>query len=103
MQTLFESPLRAISSKDYLCSKSDSYYKSYTLRNFKSIPQIQKLPEAQIEAIEVVGRIFPFKTNNYVVDELIDWQDDVMGSRFVFNNPNSDSTCGCGNTFSIKK
>ncbi len=87
MQTLFESPLRAISSKNYPFSKSDSYYRAYTLRNFKSIPQIQKLTAAQIEAIEVVGRIFPFKTNNYVVDELIDWQRVPDDPIFVLNFP----------------
>ena len=45
------------------------------------IPQISKLTKDQIEAIEIVGRVLPFKTNNYVVDELIDWNnipDDPM-------------------------
>ncbi|MCE9539862.1 MAG: lysine 2,3-aminomutase [Bacteroidetes bacterium] len=46
---------------------------SFTLHNYKKIPQINKLTEAQIEAIEVVGNVLPFKTNNYVVNELIDW------------------------------
>ena len=31
----------------------------------------------------------------------IDWKSDYMGSRFIFNNPNSSSVCGCGSTFSI--
>ncbi len=48
-------------------------YKSFTLHNFKNIPQINKLPAEMIEAIEVVGRVLPFKSNNYVTDELIDW------------------------------
>jgi|TARA_B110000977_G_C11066665_1_gene488037 iron-sulfur cluster assembly accessory protein len=30
----------------------------------------------------------------------IDWKEDTMGSRFVFNNPNAESKCGCGATFS---
>ena len=30
----------------------------------------------------------------------IDWKDDKMGSRFVFKNPNANSMCGCGATFS---
>jgi KamA family protein len=47
--------------------------KTYTLRNYKSIPQITNLSDEMIEAIEVVGRVLPFKTNNYVIDELIDW------------------------------
>lgn len=46
---------------------------SYSLNNYKNIPQINKLSAEQLEAIEVVGNVLPFKTNNYVVDELIDW------------------------------
>ena len=30
----------------------------------------------------------------------IDWKEDTMGSRFVFANPNANSMCGCGATFS---
>ena len=48
-------------------------YHAYTLHNYKQIPQIQALTKDQLEAIEVVGRVLPFKSNNYVVEELIDW------------------------------
>jgi KamA family protein len=56
-------------------------YKSYALHNFKSIPQVANLSPELVEAIEVVGTVLPFKTNSYVVDELIDWEhvpDDPM-------------------------
>lgn len=46
---------------------------SYALHNYKNIEQIGKLSPEQIEAIEVVGNVLPFKTNNYVVNELINW------------------------------
>lgn len=53
---------------------SPKRYKVYTLKNFSQIPQIkQRLTSEQLEAIEVVGNVLPFKVNNYVVDELIDW------------------------------
>ena len=29
----------------------------------------------------------------------IDWEDDIMGQRFVFQNPNSSFQCGCGKSF----
>ncbi|MDP1800724.1 MAG: lysine 2,3-aminomutase [Bacteroidota bacterium] len=48
---------------------------SYSLHNYKNLPQIKKLSSEQLEAIEVVGNVLPFKTNNYVVDELINWND----------------------------
>lgn len=48
-------------------------YKAYTQRTFRDIPQIHRLAEPEIFAIEVVSQVLPFKTNNYVVEELIDW------------------------------
>lgn len=49
-----------------------THYRSYALHNFRNIPQIKQLSKELLEAIEVVGHVLPFKTNNYVVDELID-------------------------------
>ena len=48
-------------------------YKPYSLHNFRQIPQMAFLTEEQKLEIEVVGTVLPFKTDNYVVDELIDW------------------------------
>jgi L-lysine 2,3-aminomutase len=48
-------------------------YKAYTLSNIDDLLQARLLSEEQRFAIEVVGRVFPFKTNSYVVEELIDW------------------------------
>lgn len=48
-------------------------YKSYTLSNYRSIPQLSVLDKERISDIEVVGNVLPFKANNYVVEELIDW------------------------------
>jgi len=56
-------------------------YISYLLHNFKNIPQIKNLEQNYIDDIEIVGSVLPFKTNNYVVDNLIDWSrvpDDPM-------------------------
>lgn len=58
-----------------------SNYKTFTINNFRKIPQIERLSEQEKQAIEVVGNVLPFKTNNYVVDELIEWeyyQDDPL-------------------------
>ncbi len=48
-------------------------YKAYTLANFREIPQLAALSEDQKFAAEVVGSVLPFRTNRYVVEELIDW------------------------------
>lgn len=63
------------------------HLKSYTLYNYKDIPQITQLSDADIEAIEVVGRVLPFKTNNYVVEELIDWSKADTDPIFTLNFP----------------
>lgn len=36
----------------------------------------------------------------YLEGASIDYVDDVAGSRFVINNPNAKTTCGCGSSFS---
>jgi KamA family protein len=91
MQTFFESPLSSVLSRDYLNPKSiDKHYRSFTLRDFRQISQITRLSAEQIEAIEVVGSVLPFKTNNYVVDELIDWDNVPNDPIFILNFPQKE-------------
>jgi iron-sulfur cluster assembly protein len=40
------------------------------------------------------------KSYLYLNGTTIDFKDELMGRGFVFNNPNSTSTCGCGSSFS---
>jgi iron-sulfur cluster insertion protein len=37
----------------------------------------------------------------YLAGSTVDFQDELMESRFVINNPNSSGSCGCGSSFSI--
>jgi len=37
----------------------------------------------------------------YLVGAEIDYKDDLEGAQFVIKNPNSQSTCGCGSSFSM--
>ena len=37
----------------------------------------------------------------YLLGTTIDWTEDIMGSRFTFENPNASAKCGCGTTFSV--
>ncbi|SCU82979.1 LAMI_0C01574g1_1 [Lachancea mirantina] len=36
-----------------------------------------------------------------IVGSEMDWIDDTLSSRFVFKNPNSKGTCGCGESFMV--
>lgn len=48
-------------------------YKAYTIRNFRTIPQMKAIPEATKKEMEIVARVLPFKSNSYVVEQLINW------------------------------
>ena len=37
----------------------------------------------------------------YLQGAKIDYQEDITGSQFVIKNPNAQSTCGCGSSFSV--
>jgi KamA family protein len=65
-------------------------YRPYTLHNFHRIPQVQALPEDYRFAIEVVGHVLPFRTNNYVVEQLIDWDRVPDDPIFILNFPQAE-------------
>jgi iron-sulfur cluster insertion protein len=37
---------------------------------------------------------------DYLRDAIIRYKDDIMGSSFVIDNPQAQTTCGCGSSFS---
>ena len=61
--------------------------KSYTLHNFRQIQQISDLPEDKKFEMEVVGNVLPFKANNYVVEQLIDWNNIPDDPIYVLTFP----------------
>lgn len=62
-------------------------YQLYTAQNFRFIPQIDRLSEEQIFNIEVVSKVLPFKTNNYVMDQLVEWDDFMSDPLFRLTIP----------------
>jgi len=36
----------------------------------------------------------------YLMGAKIDYKEDLEGARFIINNPNAATTCGCGSSFS---
>ena len=48
-------------------------YEAITLKNWRSIPQIQALSADLQRDIDVVARVLPFKSNRFVIEQLIDW------------------------------
>lgn len=37
----------------------------------------------------------------FLADAVIDFSEELIGARFVINNPNATSSCGCGTSFSL--
>ena len=37
----------------------------------------------------------------YLIGSEVDYTEDLRGSQFVIRNPNAQSTCGCGSSFSV--
>tara|TARA_B110000014_G_C20126756_1_gene601123 strand:- start:3919 stop:4266 length:348 start_codon:yes stop_codon:yes gene_type:complete len=37
----------------------------------------------------------------YLTGSIIDYVEDISGSKFIIENPNAITTCGCGESFSI--
>ena len=69
---------------------SSDRYQAINLHNFEKLPQIQALPDEIIHDIHVVGRVLPFKSNRYVVDHLINWDDGVTDGMFRLTFPQRD-------------
>ena len=56
--------------------------------------------DTAIENSGVVLLVDPM-SYQYLEGAQIDFMEDLQGSRFVVSNPNAETTCGCGNSFSI--
>ncbi len=62
----------------------------YDSKHLESLPQLQKISNAERLAMKAVAQVLPFRSNNYVVEQLIDWQtvsDDPI-FRLTFPHPN---------------
>ncbi|MCV2883728.1 iron-sulfur cluster insertion protein ErpA [Aestuariibacter sp. AA17] len=56
--------------------------------------------DTTIEKNEVTLVIDPMSLQ-YLVGGEVDYIEGLEGSRFLVNNPNASTTCGCGSSFSI--
>ena len=56
--------------------------------------------DTQVTKASVTLLIDPMSLQ-YLTGAEIDYQDNVQGSQFVIKNPNAETTCGCGSSFSV--
>lgn len=71
-------------------SNNEMKYKAYQVHNFRTIPQLRILSEEEKLNIEVVGNVLPFKVNNYVIDELINWDNYLSDPIFRLTFPQKE-------------
>ena len=70
----------------------------YVIETAKSINEEDKTIE--FEGIKI---IVDKNSLRYLVGTELDFVRDGLNSSFKFNNPNVDESCGCGESFSLKK
>ena len=70
---------------------------------YKINPVTQPVPKGD-EAFQLEGVNFQVcgKSMMYLLGTRVDWVSDIMGSRFTFDNPSAQNTCGCGSSFNPK-
>lgn len=69
---------------------------SYELKFDKSLQDDDKVFEDNAVKIAVDKRSFL-----YLVGTTLEYSGGLNGKGFVFNNPNANRTCGCGESFSL--
>jgi len=47
------------------------------------------------------GLLIDAMSMQYLQGASIDYKENLQGSQFVINNPNAQTTCGCGSSFSV--
>jgi iron-sulfur cluster insertion protein len=52
-------------------------------------------------AYEDVKVLVDSMSMQYLQGSSIDYKEDLMGASFVINNPQAQTTCGCGSSFSV--
>ncbi|MDZ7970556.1 MAG: hypothetical protein RM368_37480 [Nostoc sp. DedSLP03] len=62
----------------------------YNEKNIETLPQISHLSSQEILAIKIVSQILPFRTNNYIVEELIDWNNVPNDPIYRLTFPHQD-------------
>jgi len=69
---------------------AEQKFKPYTRSSIVEAPQWQRIPPAIQEAVQVVSKVLPFRVNQYVLDQLIDWDNIPDDPMFRLTFPHQD-------------
>ena len=73
-------------------------YKFKILKEDKKPDKLDEVVNIDSSNLYLCGSSFMF-----ILGTKIDYVEDIMGSRFDFQNPSIDSKCGCGTSFNFKE
>lgn len=59
-------------------------------------------PDDEVFEKDGVGVVIDDVSLPYMAGATIDYVDDLVGAHFAIQNPNAQSTCGCGTSFMVK-
>lgn len=64
-------------------------YRTFSRKDIDNIPGLQRLPQEQRDVLKAVASVLPFRVNNYVVEQLINWDqlDDDPIYQLTFPQP----------------
>ena len=66
---------------------------------FKFDPEIAA--DDDVQRFDQVAILVDALSYPYLFGSKLDFVEDLGGSRFIINNPNAKTTCGCGESFAI--
>ncbi|NLO79936.1 MAG: lysine 2,3-aminomutase [Xanthomonadaceae bacterium] len=81
-------PMGSIGAVDNLTA--NTRFQVYTERQLDQIEPLKRLPEEQRFEMRVVANVLPFRVNQYVIDELIDWSQVPNDPIFQLTFPQRD-------------
>lgn len=61
----------------------------------------QSSPDDMVVETDGVKLLVDPMSFQYLMGAEIDYLEDLQGARFVINNPNASTTCGCGASFGV--
>jgi len=56
--------------------------------------------DSRVENLGVTLLVDPMSVQ-YLMGAEIDYKEDLQGAQFIIRNPNAQTTCGCGSSFSV--
>lgn len=81
-------PVIELKQKQFIEKDSETIrFQVYTERQFDKIDALKNLTEEQRFEMRVVASVLPFRVNQYVIDELIDWNNVPADSMFQLTFP----------------